>query len=63
MSSSWDQSHLTKLYCSAKQMEQCKAVGEKTGIEPIEYKLTVHNAFRMPREYTVYYVIVPPMND
>ena len=32
-------------------------------IKPVEYKLTVHNALGMPREYTVYYVIVPPMSN
>ena len=35
---------------------------ENTEINPIPYKFTVHNAFNMPREYTVYYYIVPPQN-
>ena len=28
--------------------------------EPVEYKFTLTNAFNQPREYTVYYYIVPP---
>ena len=30
-------------------------------IEPVEYKFTLTNAFNQPREYTVYYYIVPPI--
>jgi hypothetical protein len=29
---------------------------------PVEYKFTLTNAFNQPREYTVYYYIVPPKN-
>ena len=39
-----------KLYCTSAQMEQCKAVGEKTGVEPIKYKKT--NSPLTPHEAT-----------
>ncbi len=39
----------------------CPYLDENYKIEPIEYKFTVTNAFNMPREYTVYYLIIPPM--
>ena len=32
----------------------------KNKIEPIEYKFTVKNALNKPREYTIYYFIIPP---
>ena len=31
--------------------------------EPVEYKFTLTNAFNQPREYTVFYFIVPPQNN
>lgn len=39
----------------------CPYLDENYEINPIEYKFTVTNAFNMPREYTIYYLIVPPM--
>ena len=31
-------------------------------IVPQEYRFTVRNALNMPREYTIYYYIVPPLS-
>ena len=42
--------------------KSCPYLPEDYNIEPIEYKFTVKNALNMPREYTIYYHIVPPMN-
>jgi len=39
----------------------CPYLPEDYIIKPIEYKFTVYNAFKMPREYTIYYAIIPPM--
>ena len=33
---------------------------EDFSFEPVEYRFTLTNAFNQPREYTVYYYIVPP---
>ncbi len=32
-------------------------------IEPVEYKFTLTNAFNQPREYTVFYYIMPPVKN
>jgi len=40
----------------------CPYLSENFVIEPTEYKFSVKNAFGMPREYTIYYFIVPPMD-
>ena len=45
-------SHIKKAYPS---------LSEDFTIEPAEYKFTLTNAFNQPREYTVYYYIVPPI--
>jgi len=39
----------------------CSFLPEDYAIEPIEYHFTLTNAFNQPREYTVYYCIIPPM--
>lgn len=39
----------------------CPYLPKDYKIEPIEYKFFVKNALNMPREYTIYYHIVPPM--
>ena len=38
-------------------------IPEDFAIEPVEYKFTLTNAFNQPREYTVYYYIVPPLKN
>ena len=40
----------------------CPYLSEDFVIEPVEYKFNVRNFFGMPREYTIYYFIVPPMD-
>ncbi len=40
----------------------CPYLSDNFVIEPTEYKFSVKNAFGMPREYTIYYFIVPPMD-
>lgn len=42
--------------------KSCPYLDESYVITPIEYKFTLTNALNMPREYTVYYYIVPPMD-
>lgn len=42
--------------------KSCPYLAQDYEIVPIEYKFTVTNALNMPREYTIYYYIVPPMN-
>ena len=37
----------------------CPYLSEDFVIEPVEYKFNVRNFFGMPREYTIYYFIVP----
>ena len=32
-------------------------------IKPVEYKFNVQNALGQSREYTIYYYIVPPVNN
>ncbi len=38
----------------------CPYLPKDYTIEPIEYKFTVKNAFGQPREYSIYYFIIPP---
>ena len=45
-------SHVNKAYPTAT---------EDFNVQPVEYKFTLTNAFNQPREYTVYYYIVPPI--
>jgi len=39
----------------------CPFLPDDYEVKPIEYKFFVHNAFKQPREYTIYYAIVPPV--
>ena len=39
----------------------CPYLDENYEMNPIEYKFTVTNAFNAPREYTIYYLIIPPV--
>jgi len=45
----------------AQTKKSCPYLDENYKIKPIEYKFTLTNALNMPREYTVYYVIIPPI--
>ena len=45
------ETHLRKAY---------PELAEDFSFEPVEYKFTLTNAFNQPREYSVYYVIIPP---
>ena len=40
----------------------CPYISKETEIIPVEYKFIVHNALKMPREYTIYYYMVAPQN-
>ena len=40
----------------------CPFLPEDYKVKPIEYKFTVTNAFNKPREYTVFYAIIPSQN-
>lgn len=40
--------------------KSCPYLEEDYVIEPVEYKFFVKNALNMPREYTIYYFIIPP---
>lgn len=39
----------------------CPYLPDDFEIKPVEYRFDVHNAFNMPREYQIYYFIVPPI--
>ena len=39
----------------------CPYLDDDYEIIPVEYKFFVHNALGGAREYTTYYVIIPPM--
>ena len=41
--------------------KSCPYLDKDYVIEPIEYRFTLTNALGMPREYTIYYYIMPPM--
>ncbi|MBR1908188.1 glycosyltransferase family 39 protein [bacterium] len=41
----------------------CPYLSEDFVIEPVEYKFEVRNFFGFPREYTIYYFVVPPIDD
>lgn len=41
----------------------CPYLPKDYKIEPVNYKFFVHNAFGMPREYSIYYFIVPPKDE
>jgi len=51
--------HIPELIGHIKQA--CLYLPDDYKIEPVEYKFFVHNALKMPREYTIYYFIVPPV--
>lgn len=42
--------------------KSCPYFTEDNAVIPKEYKFIVRNALNMPREYTIYYFIVPPIN-
>lgn len=43
--------------------QACPYLSEDYVIEPAEYKFFVHNALKMPREYTVSIYVVPPVKQ
>ena len=40
--------------------KSCPYLDENYEIIPVEYRFIVKNAFNMPREYKIYYTIIPP---
>ena len=40
----------------------CPYLSKEIEIVPVEYKFIVHNALKMPREYTIYYYMVAPQD-
>lgn len=47
----------------AQALNSVPYLNKNTIINPIEYKFDVKNALGQPREYTVYYYIIPPVNS
>ena len=41
--------------------KECNYIDEENRPEPIEYKFKLTNAFGLEREYTIYYMIIPPI--
>ena len=43
--------------------KSCPYLPEDYNFNPQEYRFTLTNALNMPREYSVYYIIIPPINQ